>query len=488
MKIILNKKRIDDWDAVVTYLSRVCDDVELIEVEGLQYGSILHRMQFWAERHFSAPLTDSLTPFESHIKQKTSNIVLNLSSVPSKKIAAKYQECDIWSIEYLGRSIASYDGQGIGIKEICHDKDTINVALVKYGRGDDASSVVDVAYYNPHYSAYRNYQKALVSMPRLFVRSIISLQIESSSIAGNSVPASSVEWSKYCCRFYNKVFRKYQDVLNNKLFGGYEERWTVAVGEGAFLKNRINNIKVHPMPQNEFWADPFIFEKGEKKYLFFERFPYDKKKGIISVAEIDGEQIKNDRDIIEQPYHLSYPNVFEEDGDIYMIPECSANNRIEIYRCINFPYQWELFSKGFEGASLVDTCYYRDDDGNRWLFTSRSWDGIDTHNEALEIYKIDSLKLNSIIPHKNNPIYVDSRKGRNGGRIFKDNGVTYRASQDNRYGKYGHGVSLNRIEKLTLEDFKEHNEAILLGSEIKGYRGTHQLCQGFSNFVIDLRI
>ena len=179
--------------------------------------------------------------------------------------------------------------------------------------------------------------------------------------------------------------------------------------------------------------------------------------------------------------------MFEEDGDYYMIPECSANKRVEIYKCTEFPDKWELYSSAFDGESLVDTCYYRDDNGQRWLMASCSWNNVETHNEVLNIYKIDTLKLTSITPHKNHPIYVDSRKGRNGGRIYIEKGSAIRSAQDNRYGKYGHGISLQSIEVLNIDEYAERKVATVLGDMVNGYDGTHQMCQIDGTFVMDLR-
>ena len=195
----------------------------------------------------------------------------------------------------------------------------------------------------------------------------------------------------------------------------------------------------------------------------------------------------NVRDVIEQPYHMSYPNVFKEDGVYYMIPECSANNRIEIYRCIDFPTKWELYSTAFEGESLVDTCYFKDKNGQRWLMASCSWNGVNTHNEVLNIYQIDSLKLNKITPHNNNPILVDSRKGRNGGRIFVENNHVFRVAQNNIFGEYGHGITLLEIKKLTLDEYEEVEVKRHDGKEILNFNYTHQMCQIDDMFVIDLR-
>jgi len=46
--------------------------------------------------------------------------------------------------------------------------------------------------------------------------------------------------------------------------------------------------------------------------------------------------------VLDEPYHLSYPYVFEWQGDYYMVPESYQVNSILLYRAVNFPTDWEF--------------------------------------------------------------------------------------------------------------------------------------------------
>ena len=59
--------------------------------------------------------------------------------------------------------------------------------------------------------------------------------------------------------------------------------------------------------------------------------------------------------VIEEPYHLSYPFLFEFEGELYMIPEKARATRVDLYRCVAFPYQWELVKTLIEGFALADS-------------------------------------------------------------------------------------------------------------------------------------
>ena len=48
------------------------------------------------------------------------------------------------------------------------------------------------------------------------------------------------------------------------------------------------------------------------------------------------------RPILTRRYHLSYPQVFSADGEVYLLPEAAASGGVELYRAVSFPDQWVL--------------------------------------------------------------------------------------------------------------------------------------------------
>ena len=110
------------------------------------------------------------------------------------------------------------------------------------------------------------------------------------------------------------------------------------------------------------------------------------------------------------------------------------------------------------------------------------------HCTVLNIYRIDSLNLTKIEPHKQNPILVDCTCARNGGRIFIENGKKYRVAQNNSHGMYGYGISIREITKLSIDEYEEIEVRCVLGNEILGGIGTHHLCQIDDMFVMDVCI
>jgi len=167
-----------------------------------------------------------------------------------------------------------------------------------------------------------------------------------------------------------------------------------------------------------------------------------------------------------------------------MIPESGQNNRLEIYKASKFPEQWELYSTAFEGEIIADANYFIDKAGEKWLFLNKGSNG--EVNSELYIYKIDSLLLSSIIPHEQNPVKIDCRSSRNAGPVFEYNGKLYRPSQLNIKGRYGYGLNINLIKKLTIEEYEEDQFVSIKPDFFDNLSGIHHVHQLKDKFIVDV--
>lgn len=232
-------------------------------------------------------------------------------------------------------------------------------------------------------------------------------------------------------------------------------RWSLFVGSGSFDPDRMSQAaEVHP-PADEFWADPFLFRipGGKDVLVFFENYEFSTGRGKISVGRLDGNNVVYLGDALITPYHLSYPFVYEYDGDIYMIPETAQSRQVEIWKAVDFPLGWTLHKTVLQGSSCADTTLF-EHDGSWWMFTNMSIDSFDDHCSELHVFKIDSPLLNEIEPHELNPVITDARTARNAGRIAVRDGKLTRLAQNNAH-HYGYGFSLMEIENLSLKEYRE---------------------------------
>ena len=207
-------------------------------------------------------------------------------------------------------------------------------------------------------------------------------------------------------------------------------------------------------PKDRFYADPHVVYRDGQYYIFIEEFLFGPRKGHISliVMQPDGTYAAPVT-VLERDYHLSYPFVFQVDGEDYMIPETAANGTIELYKAERFPDQWTRVGNLFENITAFDTTLYFKE-GRWWLFTNiveaagaSGWD-------ELFLYYADDL-LGPWTAHPNNPIVSDARNARPAGRIFERAGKIYRPAQNSSHGQYGFGFNINEIVTLSTTQYEE---------------------------------
>lgn len=145
----------------------------------------------------------------------------------------------------------------------------------------------------------------------------------------------------------------------------YKTVWHVAIrrGEaGQILKDFDSVWHVLESTKNHWCADPFLFIHLGEVYVFAEYYDLKLKKGAIGYTKYDSKTEKCDewKEIIVEDFHLSFPFIYEEKGDIYIIPACTSGNFVR-YKAISFPDIWEqeILVKNVEFA---DTVIYKFED------------------------------------------------------------------------------------------------------------------------------
>ena len=235
-------------------------------------------------------------------------------------------------------------------------------------------------------------------------------------------------------------------------------------------------------PRDRYWADPFPFERDGRHYIFFEEFMFATGKAHIAVVEVrrDGTT-STPVSVLDRPYHLSYPLLLEEEGELYMVPESGANRTVEIYRCTRFPDAWRLEKVLLRGARFVDATLHRQD-GRWWMFVNAGADGTELHDE-LHLYHADSL-LGEWTPHERNPVKSDVRSARPAGRLYERDGVLYRPAQICA-PLYGSGISVNRVVELSPQAYVEREEQRVLPTHPAGLLGLHTVNRAGDLTVVD---
>jgi hypothetical protein len=185
--------------------------------------------------------------------------------------------------------------------------------------------------------------------------------------------------------------------------------------------------------------------------------------------------------VLERDYHLSYPFLIEEGGELYMIPESGRNQTVEVYRCVDFPLRWKLETRLLEGMRLVDATFHRGAD-RWWMFANAAASGSRVFDDELHLFYADKL-LGPWHAHRRNPVKSDARCARPAGHLFRRGAALYRPAQI-CVPRYGAGLSINRVLRLTTEDYVERQVERILPAN--GLLGLHTLNRAGDLTVIDV--
>jgi hypothetical protein len=236
------------------------------------------------------------------------------------------------------------------------------------------------------------------------------------------------------------------------------EQWTIGIyrSDSPFHFNELQGW-INPLFRAEdvtdvpakFVADPFLIKTDKDWNLFFEVYNNDTQQGDLAVATSKNTWTwKYQNVIIDEPFHLSFPYVFESDGDYYLIPESFEDNSIRLYKADDFPTKWSYVKTLVEGRDYVDNAigFYN---GKWWLFSSV------TSNDKLYLHYADSL-TGPWQEHPMSPIVTgDVHKARPSGRLLVYDGKLYRFTMDIDPPVGTHQVMAYEITDITPTSYSE---------------------------------
>jgi hypothetical protein len=248
-------------------------------------------------------------------------------------------------------------------------------------------------------------------------------------------------------KLLQKVKRKWDDTF-------YFRQWILLYDIRKGMSTSLWRFKPIIQPNDRFWADPFIVARDNKYYVFIEEFLYARQRGHISLIVMNKDgSFEPSVCVLEAPYHLSYPFVFEFENNLYLIPESRVNRTVGLYKCTAFPHKWEFQKNLMEDCQAVDATLIQWQ-GKWWMFVNQiETEGASPWDE-LFLYYSNSPLSDTWTPHQRNPVVSDVRSARPAGRLFLHNGHLYRPSQ-NCSEHYGYGFNICEITKLTETDYEE---------------------------------
>ena len=261
-------------------------------------------------------------------------------------------------------------------------------------------------------------------------------------------------------------------------------KWSIGVADvpiSAFLTARAPDIRwIREWGHTRYLADPFALEHQGTVTALVEDYDYSTHRGVISAVDLNGSSAPEV--VLDTGVHASYPYLFEDDGEIYCIPETYQANEIRLYRAVEFPRRWEQVATLIEGIAALDSTVFRHD-GRWWLLCTDQKDG---SNSKLHVFHAQEL-TGPWEPHALNPVKTDIRSSRPAGTPFVHEGELFRPAQDSSES-YGGSITITRIDELTPTTFSEKIVNRVLPATSGRYRdGIHTLSEVGNVTVVDGR-
>ncbi|HGW6104034.1 TPA: hypothetical protein ACNIQM_002179 [Citrobacter werkmanii] len=269
----------------------------------------------------------------------------------------------------------------------------------------------------------------------------------------------------------------------------YHESWDIMIlkdhGSHLFPDNTLEILSKTAAQQLKkkytFQADPFIIEKADKLYVFYEAFNFRNSKGTLRCRVLDRELTEIDDVKLEGfddlKCHLSFPFLFHIDDRLFMIPESSERKEVILFQSVEFPVRWKKIKVLISDTEVTDNVFL-------------------TINETC--YLLSTTMDNEIIIHSAENIYgqwqriapslkVSNHHHRGAGAPYLVDNKMYFLTQECTPETYGKSIYIKELVTLSNTVF---DESLIekINSSINHSDGVHTL--NFSNnyIVYDTKI
>ncbi len=244
------------------------------------------------------------------------------------------------------------------------------------------------------------------------------------------------------------------------------------------------------------YADPLLFHHEGGRWLFCEAFDMATGKGDIAVIDLtDPKHPGAPKAVLTESYHLSFPTVFDWNGEVWMIPETGTNHSLNLYRCKQFPDEWELVRAFPTGEKeLADTILLDVQPGELTLLCSqvKAENGLYTRYRRYAL-RVDEQAEDGFVLEEDETFGLENRNydlgARNAGPVFTWAGQTVRPAQVST--KVDYGVYLQfwtrRGEKETPLCAAMPANVRIEGLDPDSIIGIHTYCRDDAVEIIDAR-
>ena len=259
------------------------------------------------------------------------------------------------------------------------------------------------------------------------------------------------------------------------------DRWEIGFVEGglsAVMGKDPLKIQWLKHPYRDRWfADPFVLDVTDSEIsILAEEFRYETRKGRIALLVVDRQNyvLKSMSIALETATHLSFPEIWREDGRVYVCPESWQSGELSLYelkgeRC-DVGARLVICEESMADAVLTKRF------GKLQLFSVKA-------NDKLRIYNFDAETERFVMSYEKP---FGKATARNAGDFFEYEGQVYRPAQV-CIDRYGEAVEIQKVVWDGNDNFCFVPYKTLYSSHASLKTGMHTLNCFKGVVVIDVR-
>lgn len=453
------------------------DPFEMVDCEGLLAGTQTELVQIPSEK------ANDTDPYKltSYLRELNPDIVVDLSSANLRGEYCSIPKYGFWRFHF-GDSRKYPDGSGF-LREIIEGEPLTAVELKKLAADQAFDEVLCRAEFStePYPSRSMNRLGPVWSAQHFVIQQLWKLHaVGQVALHKQVLPAGTRLTGKAGCLPSDaSIVLWLSEKIARRLRGGRKSPnqaliWRLAIRKCTVplhvnaSRDALTEFRWVPAARGHSWADPRLFSHGSSNWLFFEQWQNGLTKGEIwrGLLGQDGS-LSEVRPCLRQPYHLSYPQLLEEQGEIFLIPESEEGGGVDLYRARRFPDDWVLERRLIEFPCVDPTVFrWRD----RWwmIVTPQSIKGV----AAISWLFSAPLLTGPWLIHPAGPVAASAENARGAGPIFSYESKLIRPSQDCGLS-YGRALIFNEILSLDGEAYAENIIARVEAGWKPGLAGVH---------------
>jgi hypothetical protein len=343
-------------------------------------------------------------------------------------------------------------------QSIIYNNESFLLNTIKTYAGKQSFQIHEHRYLIIHHSYNRSFKFVCDKIPALLVESIKRYKNNDQLIWQDNHPKSIPTRQYNFAIFLNKIKHYLKTYFTYHYWKtGIINRTTSEVINNKLLLNQVKWL--YTENKRDFIADPFGFTTSNGDYIIYEKFNAKTKKGHIEVADRTTQKVVFK---LKANFHFSYPFVFEEGNEIYIIPEVHQTNSIDLYKWNDHKQEMILVKTMIDGFPGVDNSVLKHNN-KYWLFCTTSKNKMSDHQ--LNLFYADEL-TGDWTPHPLNPIVTSIVSARPAGSFIKSGDKIIRPSQNSGL-TYGNKIVLNEITELTETNYSEKKVEVISPEDFK---------------------